>query len=94
MAVVATLLTLLVPETAPGTLRQRETGERPPRTPLIHPAGFLPGFLIMTGTWGMAAYFAFLPLYTTELGMGGAGPAVRDVRAHRGRAPDRLCEAP
>ncbi len=73
MAVVATLLTLLVPETAPGTLRQRETGERPPRTPLIHPAGFLPGFLIMTGTWGMAAYFAFLPLYTTELGMGGAG---------------------
>ena len=75
MAGTATLLTLLVPETAPGTLRQRETGERPPRTPLIHPAGFLPGFLILTGTWGMAAFFAFLPLYTTELGMDGAGPA-------------------
>ena len=73
MAGVATLLTLLVPETAPGTLRQRETGERPPRTPLIHPAGLLPGFLIMTGTWGMAAYFAFLPLYATDLGMDGAG---------------------
>jgi MFS family permease len=76
MAGVATGLTLLVPETAPGALRQRATGERPPRTPLIHPAGFLPGFLIMTGTWGMAAYFAFLPLYTTQLGMAGAGPAL------------------
>jgi MFS family permease len=75
MAGTATVLTLFVPETAPGALRQRATGERPPRTPLIHPAGFLPGFLIMTGTWGMAAYFAFLPLYTTELGMAGAGPA-------------------
>jgi MFS family permease len=76
MAGIATALTLLVPETAPGALRQRATGERPPRTPLIHPAGFLPGFLIMTGTWGMAAYFAFLPLYTTQLGIGGAGPAL------------------
>ena len=75
MAGTATLLTLFVPETAPGALRQRATGERPPRTPLIHPAGFLPGFLIMTGTSGMAAFFAFLPLYTTELGMAGAGPA-------------------
>ena len=76
MAGIATAVTLLVPETAPGALRQRATGERPPRTPLIHPAGFLPGFLIMTGTWGMAAYFAFLPLYTTQLGIGGAGPAL------------------
>ncbi len=76
MAGVATFLAFLVPETAPGAIRQRATGERPPRTPLLHPAGFLPGFLIMTGTWGMAAYFAFLPLYTTQLGMGGAGPAL------------------
>ena len=76
MAGIATGLTLLVPETAPGALRRRATGERPPRTPLIHPAGFLPGFLIMTGTWGMASFFAFLPLYTTQLGMTGAGPAL------------------
>jgi MFS family permease len=76
MAGTATVLTLLVPETAPGTLRQRATGERPPRTPLIHPAGILPGFLIMTGTWGMAGFFAFLPLYATELGVDSAGPAL------------------
>ena len=30
----------------------------------------------MTGTWGMAGFLAFIPLYTTELGMGGAGPAL------------------
>jgi MFS family permease len=76
MAGIAAGLTLPVPETAPGALRQRATGQRPPRTPLIHPAGFLPGFLILTGTWGMAAFFAFLPLYTTELGMSGAGLAL------------------
>ncbi len=76
MAGVATVLTLFVPETAPGALRSRATGQRPPRTRLIHPAGFFPGFLILTGTWGMAGYFAFLPLYTAELGMGGAGPAM------------------
>jgi MFS family permease len=76
MAVTATALTLLVPETAPGALRQRATGERPPRSRLIHPAGFFPGFLIMTGTWGMAGFLAFIPLYTAELGMGGAGPAL------------------
>ena len=72
----ATVLTLLVPETAPGTLRSRATGERPPRSPLIHPAGIFPGVLIMTGMWGMAGFFAFIPLYTSELGMGGAGPAL------------------
>jgi MFS family permease len=75
MAVVATALTLLVPETAPGALRRRATGEPAQRTPLVHPAGLLPGFLIMTGTWGMAGFFAFLSLYTAELGVGGAGPA-------------------
>jgi MFS family permease len=76
MAGVSTGLALLVPETAPGALRPRANGERPPRTRLIHPAGLFPGFLIMTGTWGMAGFLAFIPLYTTELGMGGAGPAL------------------
>jgi MFS family permease len=76
MAALATVLTLLVPETAPGALRQRATGERPPRSPLLHPAGFFPGFLLLTGTWGMAGFFAFIPLYAAEIGIGGAGPAL------------------
>ncbi len=76
MAILATGLTLLVPETAPGALRPRAAGERRPRTRLIHPAGIFPGFLTMTGTWGMAGFLAFIPLYTSELGMDGAGPAL------------------
>jgi MFS family permease len=76
MAALATVLTLLVPETAPGALRRRLDGERPPRTPLIHRAGFRPGFLMLMGMWGMAGFFAFIPLYTTHLGMSGAGPAL------------------
>jgi MFS family permease len=75
-AAVATVLTLLIPETAPGALQHRITGERPPRSPLLHRAGFFPGFLLLTGTWGMAGFFAFIPLYTTEIGIGGAGAAL------------------
>jgi MFS family permease len=76
MAVVATGLTVFVPETAPAALRPRGPGERRPRTRLIHPAGVFPGFLTMTGTWGMAGFLAFIALYTTELGIGGAGPVL------------------
>ncbi len=97
MAGTATVMTLLVPETAPGALRRRITGERAPRTPLIHPAGLFPGFLIMTGTWGMAGFLAFLPLYTAELGIGGAGPAlalyaliVVTLRIIFAKLPDRI----
>jgi MFS family permease len=75
-AAVATVLTLLIPETAPGALRYRVTGERPPRSALLHRAGFFPGFLLLTGTWGMAGFFAFIPLYTAEVGIGGAGTAL------------------
>ena len=71
MALVATALVLLVPETAPGVLAPRP-GPRA-RIRLLHPAGFLPGVLILTGTWGMAGLFAFIPLHATDVGMEGAG---------------------
>jgi hypothetical protein len=73
VATVATGLTLLVPETAP-TIVAHTIGPRG-RARFIHPAGLLPGFLILTGAWGMAGYFAFLPLYATDLGLDGAGGA-------------------
>jgi MFS family permease len=40
---------------------------------LIHPAGVLPGIVILFGLWGMAGFFTYLPLYTPEVGMDGAG---------------------
>lgn len=71
MALVATGLVMLVPETAPSILAPT-SGPRT-RARLLHPAGILPGFLILTGTWGMAGLFAFIALYATQVGMDGAG---------------------
>ena len=76
IAVLATGLTLLVPETAPvlvgpGSADQRRSTTR---VQLIHPAGILPGLLILTGTWGMAGFFAFIPLHADAVGLDGAGP--------------------
>jgi MFS family permease len=70
--VVATGLCLLVPETAPTVVGGAD-GSRPPRGRLFHPAGVLPGLLILCGTWGMAGFFAFVPLYASEVGLDGAG---------------------
>jgi len=49
------------------------SGVRPPRGRLFHPAGVLPGLLILTGTFGMAGFLAFVPLRATDVGLGGAG---------------------
>lgn len=72
IAVLATALTVFVPETAPGVL----AGGRRSRTRvrLIHPAGVVPGLLILSGTWGMAGFFAFIPLHADAVGLDGAGP--------------------
>ena len=69
----ATVLALLVPETAPAVLAAAAIGKRPPRGRLFHPAGVLPGFLILTGAWGMAGFLAFVPLHANKLGLDGAG---------------------
>lgn len=72
LTVVAAGLSFLVPETAPGVLA-RARGEGPQRrSRMFHPAGVFPGILILTGAWGMAGYFAFVPLHATEIGMDGA----------------------
>ena len=74
LATLATLLTLLVPETAPAIVAPH--GGPRARLRLIHPAGIFPGFLILTGAWGMAGFFAFIPLYATAIGMDGASTAL------------------
>jgi MFS family permease len=67
----AVVLSLFVPESAPAA--SDELARRSVKGRLFHPAGILPGVVILFGLWGMAGFFTFLPLYTPEIGMDGAG---------------------
>src|SRR5688572_27861267 len=71
LTLVAAALCLIVPETSPTVLTPRDGPRR--RARLIHPAAIFPGILILAGTWGMAGFFANLPLHATAVGMDGAG---------------------
>jgi MFS family permease len=99
IAVLATGLTLLVPETAPAVVATGSVDQRrsTTRVQLIHPAGILPGLLILTGTWGMAGFFAFIPLHADAVGLDGAGPLlalyaviVIGLRVVFAKLPDQL----
>ena len=72
LTVVAAGLALLVPETAPAVLAAAAGDARRVRVRLFHPAGLFPGVLVLLGLWGMAGFFAFVPLYAKEIGMTGA----------------------
>lgn len=69
IAALAVGLSLAVPESAPMALAPVR---RPARSPLIHPAGLFPGLIVLTGMWGMAGFFAFLPGHLETIGMTGA----------------------
>jgi len=94
IAGVAVILSFLTPETAPMVVAHRLPRTR---TPLIHPAGLFPGFIILAGLWGMAGFFAFLPNYTQSIGMTGASVPllvyalmVVGLRVVGARVPDRF----
>ena len=70
LAVLATLLSALVRESAPSVLHG--TDEPRPRARLFHPAGVLPGLLVLSGGWGMAAFLAFVALLASDAGMSSA----------------------
>jgi MFS family permease len=64
---------------------------------LVHPAGILPGLVLLAALWGMGGFLAFVPLYALDLGMGGAGLVlglfagiVVLIRSVGARIPDRI----
>ena len=72
LTIVAAILSLAVPETAPAVLATAAGKTKRVRVRLFHPAGLFPGLLVLLGTWGMAGYFAFVPLHAKQIGMSGS----------------------
>ena len=72
LTIVAAVLSLAVPETAPAVLAAATGEPKRVRVRLFHPAGLFPGLLVLLGTWGMAGYFAFVPLHAKQIGMSGS----------------------
>jgi MFS family permease len=71
VAGLATILSFVVPESAPALTDA--AGERPPRGPLIHPAGIFPGVVVLFGLCGMAGFLSYVSLYVPVVGLDGAG---------------------
>jgi MFS family permease len=93
-SLVAAALAVRVPETRP-------TGPgvdgRPGSARLVHPAGLLPGVVLLTSIVGMAGFLAFVPLHVLDLGMSGSAAIlglfaaiVVGVRSAGARLPDQL----
>jgi predicted MFS family arabinose efflux permease len=93
LAGIAALMALAVPETRPP----EESGPAQPAR-LLHPAGILPGLILMTGVWGMGGYFTLMPPYVVgPLGLDGAriflllfGGTVILARLLGARLPDQV----
>jgi MFS family permease len=91
---VAVTLALRVPDTRPD---DAEAGGPPARHRLVHPAGLLPGLLLLAGITGMAGFLTFVPLYALDLGLDGSrgvlllfAAIVVGIRGFGARLPDRL----
>jgi MFS family permease len=101
LAAVATLLSLLVRESAPAVVWRSGGPSDRRRGPVLHPAGILPGLLVLTGAWGMAGFFAFIALVASDAGMSSAGAPlamyaiiVVILRIAFASLPDRVGAAP
>jgi MFS family permease len=71
--------------------------EEPSSGRLIHPSALLPGTVLLTSVMGQAAFFAFLPLYVLQVGLGGSrfvfllySAIVVAIRSFGARIPDVL----
>jgi MFS family permease len=93
IAMLATVLSWLAPETLPPDQRAADTSDQH----LLHRRGIEPGLLLLCGVWGMGPFFAFLPLLADQLRLGGAGTffglfaiIVVALRIVGARLPDRV----
>jgi MFS family permease len=91
LAVLATALAALLPETAP------ERAADAPPTPLVHSAAIGPGLAIFFGTAAMGGFLAFVALHAADLGLEGSasvlllfGLVVVICRVALARLPDRV----
>lgn len=92
----ALVLVLPTPETGPPTPLP-DDAEPVRRHRLVHPAGVVPGLVLLASILGMAGFLTFVPLYALDLGMGGsrmvllafAGVVVA-IRSVGARIPDVL----
>jgi predicted MFS family arabinose efflux permease len=94
-ALAALVTTLRVPDTRPQDPAGEAAGVQPRR--LVHPAGLLPGLVILTSIVGMAGFLTFVPLYALDIGMDGSrlvlllfAGIVVGIRSVGARLPDRL----
>lgn len=91
LAGVAAAIALRTPETRPAPVADV------PRQRLVHPAGLVPGAVLLASILGMAGFLAFVPLHAQDLGMAGASPVllafsavVVAIRSLGAQIPDRL----
>jgi MFS family permease len=92
LATVAAALGLAVPETRVEAEEEAGVGQ-----PLIHRGAIRPGVILWANLVAMAGFFAFLPLYAPEAGLGGSrllfllfSVVVIAVRSAGARIPDRI----
>jgi MFS family permease len=100
VAAIAFGLAWIVPDIAPADVDAAPSGPAAGRSAwsrLVHPAGLLPGVVILLGLSGMAYYLSFLPLYVRTIGLPGAslplaeyGSIVVVLRLVGARLPDRF----
>lgn len=90
-ALIAVALAVRVPETRPDVEPSTE------RRPVIHPAGVLPGLVLLSAVLGMGGFFTFLPLYGPSVGLDRVdlvfvlfSGVVIAIRAFGARLPDIL----
>jgi MFS family permease len=91
----AVALALRVQETRPDAPAAERATPAPPR--LVHPAGLLPGLVLLASILGMAGFLTFVPLYALDIGMSGSSivlftfaAVVVVIRSVGARIPDRL----